>query len=185
MYPYGNRQDRSPGRILDVRWTSCLDASAPARPEGSTGGLAVRLRSSLLAVGALVAADIGRHRTDRAAGARLPVVAATAAVSDPPRSPWSTVVAEFTAIGFARRPYADLRGGPLVWHDGLVLLCRRSRRAFPQAAFGPPCRDSEDGADWQVPAAQPQRSRSSSSSGRQLRRRWTRSGSPRLPPCHC
>jgi two-component system sensor histidine kinase KdpD len=78
--------------------------------------------AGLLVVGALVALTGGGIGPTALLVLTCLVVAATAAVSDPATIGMTVVIAEFTAIGFTRRPYADLRGGPLVWHAGVTLV---------------------------------------------------------------
>jgi two-component system, OmpR family, sensor histidine kinase KdpD len=76
----------------------------------------------LLAVGALVALTSGGVGPTALLVLTCVIVAATAAVSDPATLAMVTLIAEFTAIGFTRRPYAQLRGGPLVWHAGVTIV---------------------------------------------------------------
>ncbi len=76
----------------------------------------------LLAVGALVALTSGGVGPTALLVLTCLIVAATAAVSDPTTLAMTAIIAEFTAIGFTRRPYAQLRGGPLVWHTGVTLI---------------------------------------------------------------
>ncbi len=75
----------------------------------------------LLAVGALVALTSGRIGPTALLVLTCLIVAATAAVSDPATIAMTVLISEFTAIGFTRRPYAQLRGGPLAWHAGITL----------------------------------------------------------------
>ncbi|HEX4429029.1 MAG TPA: ATP-binding protein [Frankiaceae bacterium] len=76
----------------------------------------------LLAVGALVALTKGGVGPTALLVLTCVIVAATAAVGDPATLAMTVLIAEFTAIGFTRRPYAQLRGGPLVWHAGITLI---------------------------------------------------------------
>ena len=78
--------------------------------------------TALLAVGALVALTHGGVGPTALLVLTCLIVAVTAFVGDPPTLAMIVLVAEFTAIGFTRRPYAQLRGGPLVWHAGITLL---------------------------------------------------------------
>jgi two-component system sensor histidine kinase KdpD len=78
--------------------------------------------TALLMIGALVALTGGGIGPTALLVLVCLVVGATAMWGDPATIAVTVVVAEFTAIGFARRPYADLRGGPGMWHDGLILL---------------------------------------------------------------
>ncbi len=92
-------------------------------PGGAPAPLVLPLATSaLLAVGALVAATGGGIRPSAVLVLTALVVAATAAVADLASLAMTVIVAEFTAIGFTRAPYAQLRGGPLVWHAGLTLF---------------------------------------------------------------
>jgi two-component system, OmpR family, sensor histidine kinase KdpD len=77
---------------------------------------------ALLAVGALVALTSGGVGPTALLVLTCVIVAVTAAVGDPATVAMTVLIAEFTAIGFTRRPYAQLRGGPLVWHAGVTLL---------------------------------------------------------------
>ena len=76
---------------------------------------------TLLVVGA------GMVVTDAAVGAAglliivAMVVAATALVAEPAATVLIALDGWLTAIAFTRPPYAQLRGGPIVWHAGLVL----------------------------------------------------------------
>ncbi len=78
--------------------------------------------TGLLSVGALVALTSGAIGPTTVLVLTCLIVALTASVSDLPTLAMTLLVAEFTAIGFTRKPYAELRGGPLVWHSGLVLI---------------------------------------------------------------
>jgi two-component system, OmpR family, sensor histidine kinase KdpD len=78
--------------------------------------------TALLAVGALVALTSGGVGPTTVLILTCAIVAVTAAVGDVATIAITVVVAEFTAIGFTRRPYAELRGGPLVWHAGITLI---------------------------------------------------------------
>ena len=78
--------------------------------------------TALLAVGALVAMTHGGVGPSAVLALTCVIVAVTAFVGDLPTLAMIVVTAEFTAIGFTRRPYAQLRGGPLVWHAGFTLL---------------------------------------------------------------
>ncbi len=78
--------------------------------------------TALLAVGTLVALTSGGIGPTTLLVLTCLVVAATAAFGDAASLVVTVVIAEFTAVGFTRRPYAQLRGGPLVWHAGRVLL---------------------------------------------------------------
>ncbi|MCW2547788.1 MAG: periplasmic sensor signal transduction histidine kinase [Mycobacterium sp.] len=78
--------------------------------------------TALLAIGAMVALTGGGIGPEALLVLACLVVGATAIVGDAATLATTVVIAEFTAIGFTRRPYADLRGGPRVWHAGLILL---------------------------------------------------------------
>ncbi len=78
--------------------------------------------TALLGVGALVSVTHGGIDPTTLLALTCAIVAVTAIVGDAPTLAMVVVVAEFTAIGFTRRPYAQLRGGPLVWHAGITLL---------------------------------------------------------------
>jgi two-component system sensor histidine kinase KdpD len=78
--------------------------------------------AALLAVGALVALTSGGVGPTTVLVLTCVIVATTAAVGDAATIAMTVLVAEFTAIGFTRRPYAELRGGPLVWHAGITLI---------------------------------------------------------------
>ncbi len=76
---------------------------------------------TLLVVGA------GMVVTDAAAGAIgllvvvAMVVAATAVVAEPAATVLIALDGWLTAIAFTRAPFAQLRGGPIVWHAGLAI----------------------------------------------------------------
>ena len=78
--------------------------------------------TALLVIGALVALTDGGIGPTALLILVCLVVGATSIWGEPATIAMTVVVAEFTAIGFAQRPYADLRGGPRMWHDGLILL---------------------------------------------------------------
>jgi signal transduction histidine kinase len=78
--------------------------------------------TALLMIGALVALTGGEVGPGPLLVLVSVVVCATALYGDAATLAMTVVIAEFTAIGFTRRPYADLRGGPQVWHSGLTLL---------------------------------------------------------------
>src|SRR5450756_82599 len=76
--------------------------------------------TALLMIGALVALTNGGIGPNALLVLACLVVCGTAICGDAATLAMTVVIAEFTAIGFARRPYADLRGGPQVWHAGLT-----------------------------------------------------------------
>jgi two-component system sensor histidine kinase KdpD len=108
------RAGESSGGVLRRPRRLRAPATAPVVLPLAAGGL--------LAVGALVALTSGGVGPTALLVLTCVIVAATAAVSDPATLAMTVIIAEFTAIGFTRRPYAQLRGGPLVWHAGVTLL---------------------------------------------------------------
>ena len=78
--------------------------------------------AGLLSVGALVVLSNGGIGTIAVLAMTSAIVAVTAAVGDVPTLAMTLLVAEFTAIGFTRKPYAQLRGGPVAWHAGVTLI---------------------------------------------------------------
>src|SRR3954454_24097562 len=78
--------------------------------------------TALLAIGALVALTDGGVGPTALLVLTCVVVAATAVAADPPSLLMIVLVAELTAIGLPRRPYAQLRGGKVAWHAALTLI---------------------------------------------------------------
>jgi two-component system sensor histidine kinase KdpD len=105
-FPTRSRSELSAGRLSMVPAPVALPIAATA----------------LLMIGALVVLTDGGIGPTALLVLVCTVVSATALWGEPATIAMTVVVAEFTAIGFARRPYADLRGGPRMWHDGLLLL---------------------------------------------------------------
>jgi two-component system sensor histidine kinase KdpD len=92
-------------------------------PGRATAPLVLPLAAgALLGVGALVALTSGGVGPTALLVLTCVIVAVTALLAEPASVVVTVIIAEFTAIGFTRRPYAQLRGGPLVWHAGITLV---------------------------------------------------------------
>ena len=159
---------RSPRRLR-------APATAPVVLPLAAGGL--------LAVGALVALTSGGVGPTALLVLACLIVATTAALSDPATIAMITLIAEFTAIAFTRRPYAQLRGGPLVWHAGVTLIAVAAI-SYGLAAHRPRCGPPAEHTD-ECEYAGNAGARSSNSGLPSVRSGAGRPRVARLPRCRC